>query len=141
MACKTYAIFLDLFLKVLNIFLRFWPQDKLNQSFNSGSIMSCDDDNQANIKKIEPLKSLAVALNYDAETDSAPKVVASGRGYIAEQIIALAFEYGVKVREDADLAEILASVPIDSEIPIEAFVAVAEILSYIYKANNAGVKT
>ena len=101
-----------------------------------------NDDNNPNIKKIEPLKSLAIALGYDQETDSAPRVVASGRGYVAEQIIAIAFANGVKVREDANLANILAAVDINSEIPLEAFAAVAEILSYVYQANNvnAGVK-
>ena len=100
--------------------------------------MNDDNKNNQNIKKIEPLKSIAVALGYDSETDPSPRVVASGRGYIAEQILAIAFEHGIKVREDADLAEILSAVEINSEIPIEAFAAVAEILSYVYQANNAG---
>ena len=79
---------------------------------------------------------MAVALKYDPETQYAPKVVASGRGGIAEQILAIAFAKGIKVREDADLAELLSLIDIDSEIPIEAFVPVAEILAYIYRANG-----
>ncbi|WP_246135359.1 EscU/YscU/HrcU family type III secretion system export apparatus switch protein [Pararhodospirillum oryzae] len=79
-----------------------------------------------------------MALGYDpALGDSAPRVLASGRGAVAEQILALAFANGVRVREDADLAEILAVLDLDSEIPIEAFAAVAEILSYVYRANGA----
>ncbi|MGD9637706.1 MAG: EscU/YscU/HrcU family type III secretion system export apparatus switch protein [Alphaproteobacteria bacterium] len=100
-----------------------------------------DDEDKKNIKKIEPLKSVAVALKHNLEDEDVPKVVASGRGYIAEQIIALAFENGVKVREDADLAEILSAIDIDTAIPVEAFAAVAEILSYVYQANNAGAKS
>lgn len=80
---------------------------------------------------------VAVALRYQPEdTHSAPKVVASGRGWLAERILELAFEHGVKVRADADLAEVLAAIDIDSEIPVEAFVAVAEILRYVYAANG-----
>ena len=65
-----------------------------------------------------------------------PRVVASGHGAIAEQILELAFANDVKVREDADLAQILAAVDVDCEIPIEAIVAVAEILAHVYRANG-----
>lgn len=79
---------------------------------------------------------VAVALRYVAERDSAPKVVASGRGAVARQILEIAFANDVKVREDADLAELLSHVGVDSEIPLEAFAAVAEILAYVYRANG-----
>ncbi|MEK7246190.1 MAG: EscU/YscU/HrcU family type III secretion system export apparatus switch protein [Pseudomonadota bacterium] len=79
---------------------------------------------------------LAVALKYDPATEYAPKVVASGRGSIAEQILAIAFAKGIKVREDTDLVNLLSLIEIDSEIPIEAFAAVAEILAYIYRVNG-----
>ncbi|MBE1237053.1 EscU/YscU/HrcU family type III secretion system export apparatus switch protein [Phaeovibrio sulfidiphilus] len=79
---------------------------------------------------------VAVALDYDPLAgDNAPRVVASGRGFIAEQILQLAFAHGVRVRKDADLVEVLSAVDIDSEIPLEAFMAVAEILAYVYHAN------
>ncbi len=81
-------------------------------------------------------RALAVALAYDPAEDGAPRVVASGRGIQAEQILQLAFASGVRVREDADLAEILAAVDVDSVIPVEAFAAVAEILSYIYRSDR-----
>ena len=64
---------------------------------------------------------------------AAPRVVASGRGALAEQILRIAFDRGVKVRNDADLAEILATIEVESEIPLEALAAVAEILSYVYR--------
>ena len=79
--------------------------------------------------------SKAVALQYDADEAQAPRVTASGKGAIADQILAIAFEQGIKVREDADLVEVLEKVDIDTPIPLEAFAAVAEILSYVYKAN------
>jgi len=80
--------------------------------------------------------AVAVALQYDPDSEFAPKVVAGGRGAIAEQILQIAFAQGVKVREDADLAEMLSAIDIDSEIPLEAFAAVAEILTYVYRANG-----
>lgn len=79
---------------------------------------------------------IAVALDYDPRGANAPKVVASGKGAIAEAILRVAFASGVKVREDADLAEILSAIPTDSEIPLEAFAAVAEILAYVYRVNG-----
>jgi len=83
-------------------------------------------------------RQIAVALAYDQRRGALPRVTASGAGAVAEQILAAAFAAGVKVREDADLAEILAAVEVDSEIPLEALAAVAEILSYVYRANGAG---
>ena len=82
-------------------------------------------------------QAVAVALRYEPEHDDAPKLVAGGRGAIAEQILEIAFACGVKVREDADLAEMLSAIDIDSDIPIEAFAAVAEILAYVYRASGA----
>lgn len=81
------------------------------------------------------LDQVAVALTKEPETESLPRIVASGRGAVARQILEIAFANGVKVREDADLVEILSAIDIDSDIPLEAFAAVAEILSYIYRAN------
>ncbi len=80
--------------------------------------------------------SIAVALQYEPDSDFAPKVLAGGRGAVAEQILQVAFAAGIKVRSDADLAEMLSTVDIDSEIPIEAFAAVAEILAYVYRLNG-----
>lgn len=82
---------------------------------------------------------IAIALDAqgkDGGRSRSPKVVATGRGAVAEQILAIAFEKGVPVREDADLAQILAAVELDAEIPIDALAAVAEILSYVYRANR-----
>jgi flagellar biosynthesis protein len=84
----------------------------------------------------EPAK-VAVALGCPLESKQAPKVLASGRGAVAEQILNIAFAQGVRVREDADLAQLLAAVDIDSEIPVQAFAAVAEILVYVWRANSA----
>lgn len=84
-----------------------------------------------------PRRLAAVALKkYGVEEGDLPKIVAAGYGKIAEQILEMAFKNGVKVREDRDLAQILAVIEIDSDIPSEALVAIAEILAYVYKVNG-----
>lgn len=71
-----------------------------------------------------------------SHADASPRIVAKGHGAVAEQILQLAFATGVKVREDANLAEILEAIEIDTEVPLHALAAVAEILSYVYRAND-----
>ncbi len=75
----------------------------------------------------------AVALDFDIQDKAVPTVVASGRGAVARQILDLAFANGVKVREDADLVEILSLLDVGDAIPVVAFAAVAEILSHVYR--------
>lgn len=77
----------------------------------------------------------AVALSYDSARNDAPQVAASGRGKVAEKILEAAREAGVPIREDPDLLEILARVPVGEEIPPELYQAVAEILAFIYRMN------
>lgn len=89
----------------------------------------------SNTKKI-PQRKTAVALDDGARKGELPKITASGRGKIAEKILQLAYENNIKVREDKALAEMLAKLDLDSPIPSEAFVAVAEILSYVYRASG-----
>lgn len=79
---------------------------------------------------------IAVAIEDGTPGKELPKITAAGRGKIAEQILQLAYENGINVREDGALAEILASIELESPIPTEAFMAVAEILSYVYRANG-----
>ena len=108
--------------------------------------MSDDFDDGYGKKDKNPLKPLnitekpdrltAVALKDGSEDGSLPLITAAGRGKLAEQILAIAHEQGIKVRTDADLAEILAKIELESPIPSEAFMAVAEILSYVYRANG-----
>jgi flagellar biosynthesis protein len=88
-----------------------------------------------NIRKI-PKRKVAVALEDGHDDGGTPIVKAAGRGKIAEKILQLAFENGINVREDSALAEMLAKIELDSPIPSEAFMAVAEILSYVYRVNG-----
>ena len=96
-------------------------------------IIGKDGDNPIS-NKLETIKK-AAALIDESQARNLPRVVASGKGSFAEQILQIAWTNNIKVREDADLAEVLTAIDVDSEIPIEAFAAVAEILSYVYKAN------
>lgn len=89
-----------------------------------------------NIKK-KPRESVAVAVDGRHTPEGAiPTVTAAGRGKIAEQILQLAFENGIRVRQDSALAEMLAALELDSPIPAEALSAVAEVLSHVYQANG-----
>jgi flagellar biosynthesis protein len=95
-----------------------------------------DAGKSLNINKL-PDRPVAVALSDTRRLDDLPQVSAAGRGKIAEQIVQIALDHGVKVREDGPLAQMLVAVELDTPIPSEAFLAVAEILSYVYRANQA----
>ena len=79
---------------------------------------------------------LAIALAYERDKSQVPKVAAKGKGLMAEAIIKLAREHNIEVRQDSDLALLLSKLDIDMPIPLEAYAAVAEILAYVYKAND-----
>jgi flagellar biosynthesis protein len=73
----------------------------------------------------------ATALRYDGP--DAPRVIASGRNLVAEKILEAARDAGVPVREDRALAEALATLQLDQEIPPELYRAVAEALAWAYR--------
>ena len=77
----------------------------------------------------------AVALAY-GQTDAAPRVVARGKGLIAEQIIARAREHGIYVHQSADLVALLTQVDIDEHIPPQLYMAIAELLAWLYKLEH-----
>lgn len=80
------------------------------------------------------LKS-AVALAY-SETDAAPRVVAKGHGLVAEQIIARAREHGVYVHESPELVSLLLQIDLDQRIPPQLYIAVAELLAWLYRLES-----
>ena len=88
------------------------------------------------IKNKESFNDKVVALRYNQELDDSPRVIARGKGYIASQIRTIAEQYNIPIREDSDLVELLIQIDIDKEIPPELYAAVAEILSWIYRANS-----
>ena len=79
------------------------------------------------------MKQKAVALKYDAQTSSAPKVTAKGEGFTAQNIIKIASLHDVPIKKDEDLVELLSHLEVDREVPPEMYKAIAEVFSYIYK--------
>ena len=87
--------------------------------------------NRPSVEKIRE----AIALAY-SQTDAAPRVVTKGKGLIAEQIIAKARESGVYVHESPEMVALLTQIDIDQHIPAELYLAVAELLAWLYKLEN-----
>lgn len=84
------------------------------------------------IKKIRK----ASALAYEPGEGQAPKVIASGKGEIAEKIIEKAKEANIPVYEDEHLAETLSGIQVGSEIPPELYEVVAEVLAFISRLDE-----
>ena len=85
--------------------------------------------------KPEDAKKAAVALTYDTASP-APRVVAKGRGFIADEIIKRAAEAGVYVHESPELVSLLMQVDLDDSIPPQLYVAVAELLAWLYRLES-----
>lgn len=83
-----------------------------------------------------PKPQKAVALKYDREKSGAPKVVASGKGEVANNIIKLAQKHDIFIKKDADLVELLSKIELNKEIPPMLYKAVAEVFSFIYKITD-----
>lgn len=80
-------------------------------------------------------RRLAVALQYEKHTDQAPRVVAKGRGLIADQIVALARENDVVIEANPVLAEALSGVELDDSIPLALYEAVAAVIGFVLRQN------
>lgn len=76
-------------------------------------------------------KQEAVALSYEKNKDIAPKIIASGKGYIADHIINLAHDHDIPIHKDEELVKILSALELNSQIPLETYSIVASILSAI----------
>jgi flagellar biosynthesis protein len=81
-------------------------------------------------------KPKAVALKYEKEKDAAPRIVAKGRGFVAQKIIETARAHGVPLYEDKNLVQVLEALDLETEIPTELYRAVAEVLAFIYRLNG-----
>lgn len=79
----------------------------------------------------------AVALQYEAGVDHAPRITASGSGSVADRILQAAAEHGVPVREDRDLAEALSQLDLWQAVPPELYGVIAEVFAWAYRANAA----
>jgi flagellar biosynthesis protein len=78
----------------------------------------------------------AVALKYQPKLDTAPTVVAKGRGKVAEKIIEVAKEHNIYIHDDPDLVEVLSHLDLNEEIPPELYIIVAELLAFVYSLNS-----
>ncbi len=88
-------------------------------------------------RKEEQRIKKASALSYTPGEDGAPKVIASGRGVIAEKIIEKAREAKIPIYEDEHLAEALSHISLGEEIPRELYEVVAEVLSFVSRLDES----
>lgn len=82
----------------------------------------------------------ATALKYDLQASSAPEVVATGTGEVAEEIVRVAQEHEVPVYHDPSLAKALGQLELGSLVPPELYKAVAEVLVFVYSLDQAHKK-
>lgn len=100
-------------------------------------LMHCDLKKGNSIPQKTPRSvKKAVALRYDEKKDTAPRVVAKGENATAQKIKEIARKYGIAIKQDDDLVELLSQIDIDKEIPAELYTVIAEILSWIYRTNE-----
>jgi flagellar biosynthesis protein len=85
-------------------------------------------------------KRTAIAMRYDVETDKAPLILASGRGAVADEILRIAEDNKIPLYENKGLAQLLSKLEIDTEIPAQLYVLVAEVLFFVYKLDKMAEK-
>ena len=78
----------------------------------------------------------AVALKYDMQQDAAPRVIAKGKGHVAEHILAMAQQNSIPVYQNKTLVNMLMALEIDREIPPELYKAIAEVMAYVYQMDK-----
>jgi flagellar biosynthesis protein len=89
------------------------------------------------MKKEKPVSpKLAVSLQYKKGRNAAPKVTAKGQGWVAENIIKMAQENNIPIREDKDLLHLLSEIDIGQEVPESLYKVVAELLAWVYQLNQ-----
>ncbi|QOY34452.1 EscU/YscU/HrcU family type III secretion system export apparatus switch protein [Anaerobacillus isosaccharinicus] len=86
--------------------------------------------------KEEREKKQAVALSYHTENDRAPKIVAKGKGYVADELIKEALKHNVPIQEDASLVGLLSQLEINEAIPEQLYDVVAEIFAFVYRIDK-----
>ena len=81
-------------------------------------------------------KNRAVALKYEPKADGAPRIMAKGKGKVAEKIIEIAREHNIYIHNDPDLIDVLSQLDINDEIPSNLYIVVAELLAFVYSINS-----
>jgi flagellar biosynthesis protein len=82
------------------------------------------------------IRKEAVALSYESTKNDAPKVIAKGKGLVADNILEKAKENNIPIQEDASLIELLSKLNINDSIPEELYQAVAEVFAFVYRADK-----
>jgi flagellar biosynthesis protein len=75
---------------------------------------------------------IAIALKYDKEKDSAPRILAKGMRMKAEKIREIARQYNIPIMKNVPLANALYRIDVGQEVPEELYDAVAEVLNFVY---------
>ncbi|UOQ47892.1 EscU/YscU/HrcU family type III secretion system export apparatus switch protein [Gracilibacillus caseinilyticus] len=88
----------------------------------------------------ENYRKRAAALQYDSDSDHAPKLTASGKGYVAEEIIERAKANNIPIQSDPSLVTLLSELNINEQIPEELYHVVAEVFAYIYQVDKKAVR-
>jgi flagellar biosynthesis protein len=95
----------------------------------------------AHLSDVSPGKKRhAIAIKYDVEKGRAPKIMATGKGNIADMILQVAEENKVPFYEDSSLSDLLSKLELDAEIPAELYTLVAEVLAFVYQLDKLAKK-
>ncbi|RIW36393.1 EscU/YscU/HrcU family type III secretion system export apparatus switch protein [Bacillus salacetis] len=89
----------------------------------------------------ETKRKQAIALQYEAEKQQAPKMIAKGKGLIADNILEKARENDIPIQEDRNLVELLGNLDINESIPEELYQAVAEVFAFLYRLDKEAQKS
>ena len=82
----------------------------------------------------------AIAVRYDIEKDKAPLIIATGRGIVADEIMRVAQDNQIPLYEDPKLTKLLSQIELDTEVPKELYVLVAQVLFFVYKLDKMAEK-
>ena len=85
-------------------------------------------------------KKTAIAIRYEMDKDSAPLIVASGKGVVADEILRIAQENKIPLHENPTLAQMLGKLQIDMPVPPELYVLVAQVLFFVYQLDRMAAK-
>lgn len=88
----------------------------------------------------EEQRKEAVALTFDANTAAAPKVIAKGKGVLADNILQRAKENDIPIQEDKTLVQLLGQLDLNESIPEELYQGVAEVFAFIYQLDREHAK-
>ena len=83
-------------------------------------------------------RTRAAALRYDSDESPTPRVVARGDGLLAERILAIAREHNIPIHQDPALVDVLSQLDLDEQIPPALYLAIAEVLAFLYRSGALG---